>query len=229
MNLRPLLPVALLLFSAGPARAQFPEGDRWYQNPLGFKPLNLHTAQGFLVPALAVGVSLLLTEKDRGLTHRLSVHNETGLSWGYKYPRTRLAQNDTGISFRLRRFMSIGVELGAYWPNDDFNRTTGFAVRPFARFYPINNERWRLYFESGGGLIHLNHEFPNPTDRDPRRGTRWNGITKYGLGAEVDIGKSMAAAIGIKHTHVSNGNREGVERNPSHDSNGFLLGFSRRF
>lgn len=208
--------------------AQFPYGDQWYDNPLGFKPLELHTSMGFLVPAVAVGTCLLLTKKDPNLKDRLSIYNETGFSWGYKYPYTFMPQNNTGINFKLRKFMSIGIEWDIYLPRDEFNQTTGFAIRPFARFYPINKEKWRLYFESGGGFIYLLNEFPLPTDRDNRLGTQWNGTTKYGIGSEINVTKSIAILFGVRHLHISNGNTKGVERNPSHDSNGFFLGLSRK-
>ena len=104
--------------------------------------------------------------------------------------------------------------------------TSGFALRPFARFYPINKEKWRLYFESGGGLIYTLTEFPKPTDQDSRRGLKLNGITKYGIGSDINISKSTAIMFGIRHIHISNGNAKGEERNPSHDSNGFFLGLT---
>lgn len=213
---------------ATPATAQFAPGDHWYDNPLGFSPLRLHTAAGLLLPAVASGAILLLTDADPAGARRRSVYNETGLSWGYKYPRTRLTQNNTGVVFQVRSYLAVGVEADVYWARDDFNRTTGVAVRPFARFYPVNAGRGRLYFESGGGLLRTATEFPQPTDRDPRLGTTWNGTTKYGLGAEVDLGR-YSAVFGLRHTHVSNGDAKGVERNPSHDSNGVFLGLARRF
>jgi len=208
------------------ANAQYPYGDRWYNNPLGFEPLNLHGGMGFLVPAVAVGTIMIFTKKDTSLQKRLSLYNETGLSWGYKYPHTFLAQNNTGINFRLRKYMSIGVEFSVYVPDDAFNKTVGFAIRPFARFYPFNRSKWNMYFESGGGLIYFHETFPSPTDQDNRRGTYFNGTTKYGIGSEIKLTQRNALLLGIRHVHVSNGNSKGVERNPSHDSNGFFVGYS---
>lgn len=209
-------------------QAQYWPGDHWYDNPLGFDPVKLHSSMGFILPAIAVGTCLLLTKKDPGLKDKLSVYNETGLSWGYKYPHTFMPQNNTGVNFQLRKFMSIGTEFDVYFPRDDFNKTTGFAIRPFARFYPVNKEKWRLYFESGGGFIYLLNEFPRPTDEDSRLGTQWNGTTKYGVGSEINISKSAAILLGVRHLHISNGNTKGVERNPSHDSNGFFVGLSHK-
>ncbi|PAC26503.1 acyloxyacyl hydrolase [Flectobacillus sp. BAB-3569] len=218
--------LTLMLFNN--TKAQYWQGDSWYNNPLGFEPVKLHTSMGFIIPAVAVGTCLLLTKKDPNLKDRLSIYNETGLSWGYKYPHTFMPQNNTGINFQLRKLMSVGVEFDVYFPRDDFNKTTGFAIRPFARFYPINKVKWRLYFESGGGFIYLLDEFPKPTDQDNRLGTQWNGTTKYGIGSEINVSKSTAIMFGVRHLHISNGNTKGVERNPSHDSNGFFVGLSHK-
>lgn len=218
--------LTLMLFNN--TKAQYWQGDSWYNNPLGFEPVKLHTSMGFIIPAVAVGTCLLLTKKDPNLKDRLSIYNETGLSWGYKYPHTFIPQNNTGINFQLRKLMSVGVEFDVYFPRDDFNKTTGFAIRPFARFYPINKVKWRLYFESGGGFIYLLDEFPKPTDQDNRLGTQWNGTTKYGIGSEINVSKSTAIMFGVRHLHISNGNTKGVERNPSHDSNGFFVGLSHK-
>ena len=40
--------------------AQYGKGDSWYNNPLGFEPVKLHTSMGFIVPAVAVGSRYLL-------------------------------------------------------------------------------------------------------------------------------------------------------------------------
>lgn len=218
-----LLSLAML---TSQAKAQFSYGDHWYDNPLGFKPLNLHTSMGFIVPAVAVGACLLLTKKDTALKQKLSVYTAAAASWGYKYPHTFLPHSSAGINYQVRKFMSIGAEFDVLFPRDDFNKTTGIAIRAFARFYPVNKERWRLYFESGGGLLYTFTEFPKPTGRDNRLGLQLNGITKYGIGTDITISSSTAIMFGIRHLHISNGNTKGAERNPSHDSNGFFVGLT---
>lgn len=218
----------IICFRTQIAQAQFWEGDTWYNNPLGFEPVKMHTSMGFLIPAAAVGVCLWATRKDTTLRHRISVYQESGFSWGYKYPQTYLPQLNTGINLHLRRWMSVGAEFDLYFPRDEFNSTTGIAVRPFARFYPVNREKWRCFFESGGGLLYTVSNFPRPTDQDARLGTRLNGTTKYGLGFEWNFTRTTSVLFGLRHIHVSNGNTSGVERNPSHDSNGFFVGVSHQ-
>lgn len=219
--------VIFLFLSIGCIKANSNFDEEWYENPLGFNPINLHTRNAFLIPAIAVGVGLLLTDFDSTITERLSIFNESGVSLGYKYPYTTVVQNNTGISYKLRNWMSVGIDFDIYYARDGFNNVMGAALRPFARFYPIYNNDWKLYFESGAGFIYFTENFPKPTDRDPRLGTFWNGTTKYGIGAEFGIDNYTYILCGIRHIHVSNGNTKGVERNPSHDSNGFFIGFSR--
>lgn len=219
--------LALTLFFY-PTKAQIPYDEHWYENPLGFEPLKLHTSMSFIVPAVAVGICLLVTRKDTTLQQRLSIYNETGPSWGYKYPHTFLMQNNTGVNYQLRKFMSVGMELSIVFPRDEFNSPEGFAIRPFARFYIVNRSSWKLYFESGGGFIFFNTEFPKPTDQDDRLGTPINGFTKYGIGSEARLNSQWSLLAGIRHVHISNGNTKGAERNPSHDSNGFFVGVTYR-
>lgn len=229
MNKKNVITVLLIAILGFKATAQFAYGDSWYNNPLGFEPLNLHTSMGFLVPAVAAGTCLLLSKKDSSLHHKLSIFNESGYAWGYKYPYTFLSQNNIGINFQVRKFLSIGAEFSVFFPKDRYNNTAGFAIRPFARFFPVNKSNWRLYFESGGGFIYLLSQFPKPTEQDGRLGTNFNGTTKYGIGTEINFTKATSVAFGVKHIHISNGNSRGVERNPSHDSNGFFIGVSHRF
>lgn len=183
---------------------------------------------GFIIPAIAAGTCLLLTQNDTALQHRVSYYSEAGFSWGYKYPYTFMPQINSGINYQLRKFLSAGIEFGFYLPADRYNQTAGIGVRPFARFYPVNNNRFTLYFESGGGLVYFFQQFPKPTARDSRTGTQLNGITKYGMGATLKTGNKTTLQFGIRHLHISNGNSKGAERNPSHDSNGVFVGLSKK-
>lgn len=204
----------------------FAYGDHWYSNPLGFSPLELHARNGFLIPAAAAAACLILTKGDTSLTNRLSFYNEGGVSWGYKVPYMTLFQDNAGFMYALRRWMKVGMELIFYFPRDQDNETGGIGIRPFARFFPVNQKSWRVYFESGVGLIYFFNQFPKPTSTDPRLGTYWNATSKYGIGGEINLDRSTSLLVGIRHVHVSNGDIEGSDRNPSHDSNGFLIGFS---
>ena len=215
-----------LLFSKD-SWAQYPPFTKWYQNPLGFKPLNLHTANGIIIPAVAATVCLLLTKKDPAIVNKFSYFNENGFSYGYIPPYTTIYQNNTGMLFHARRWLAIGAELTVYGAWDNINNTWGIGIRPFVRFYPVHGDQFRLYFESGAGIIAFQQEFPKPSGffGDYRSGTHFNGSPKYGIGAEVSLNKSFSIQFGIRHLHISNGNIWGSDQNPGHDSNGFCLGF----
>jgi len=209
----------------------FPPFTRWYQNPLGFEPVKLHTANGLIIPAGIALIGVILTQKDTSLLHRISVVGEGGTSWGYYPPYTTMYQANGGLLFHARRWLSIGVEANVYHPDDAFNNSWGIGLRPFFRFYPVNQTRFRLYIDSGAGLLLFNKPFPQPTTgygafSEPRTGTRLNGSPKYGLGVELNLNEHTAIMAGVRHVHISNGNHPGQERNPGHDSNGFYVGFS---
>lgn len=104
----------------------------------------------------------------------------------------------------------------------------GIGFRPFFRFYPINNEDLKLYFSSGAGLIYFFENYPKPSGffGDMREGTELNGCPKYGLGIELYLNSKFQINGGLWHIHYSNGNNPNYGRNPGHDSNGFLIGFT---
>ncbi len=55
---------------------QYPPFTKWYQNPLGFEPVNLHTSSAIILPAGAALIGLLLSKKDSTLRNRFSVFME---------------------------------------------------------------------------------------------------------------------------------------------------------
>lgn len=218
--------IALAVMMTTQSYGQFPPQDKWYQNPLGFEPLNLHTSMGFIVPAIVTGTALLVTRKNGDLRNRLTMYSDIGMTFGYKYPFTNMLQSSTGIDIMMRKWLSVGSEFSIIVPFDSYNTATGFSLRPFARFYLVNGQHCKLWFESGGGLICFTNTFPKPTTEDQRNGTAFNGITKYGIGTSFHITHQLQITAGARHLHISNGNRKGVERNPSHDSNGLFVGLS---
>lgn len=204
-----------------------PPFTKWYQNPLGVSPLSLHTSNGIIVPAIAAGAILLFTDKD-SLETRVSYYDNMGVSFGYYGSYSTVFQNEMGINYMLRKYLSAGVEFVQVYATDDVNNTFGMGIRPFFRFYPVNKENWKLYFQSGAGLMLFGDRFPKPSGYfgDSREGTRLNGCPKYGVGAEFKILNSWNISGGIWHVHFSNGDHPGFERNPGHDSNGFSIGVS---
>ena len=53
-------------------RGVYPPFTKWYQDPLGLKPLELSTAFGIVWGSAAVATSLILTKKDTALQKKIS-------------------------------------------------------------------------------------------------------------------------------------------------------------
>jgi hypothetical protein len=208
----------------------FPPFTKWYQNPLGVSPVSLHTGNGIYLPAIAATAILIFTKKDTTLHHRLTYYDDAGVSFGYYASRTTVYQNNIGLLYQVRRYMSLGAEFSTVHVNDDDNNTWGLGLRPFVRFYPLTRENFRLFFQSGAGLILFGDTYPKPSGffGDNREGTRLNGSPRYGIGAEFRLSRYLSGQAGVWHVHFSNGDHPGYERNPGHDSNGFSLGLLYR-
>jgi hypothetical protein len=210
-------------------RGLYPPFTKWYQDPLSLKPLELSTAYGFVWGSTAIAACLILTKKDSAFQKRFSVYQETDFGFGYKPPYTNAIQNDFGVIYRLRNWMSIGAGGNTFYFRDKTHNTLSFGIGPFARWYPLNGKKASLFFEYGAGLSYSLDKFPltgTGLDSDTARtGTRFNFTTKYGMGAEIHFNSKLSLQAGIRHFHLSNGNIKGIQRNPSHDSNGFFAGF----
>jgi hypothetical protein len=205
---------------------QYPPFTKWYQNPLGFKPVNLHTANGIIIPAVAATAILLLTKNDKSIANRFSYYDDIGVSYGFYASKTTVYQNNIGLLYQARKFMSLGAEFSTVHVTDDMNKTWGFGLRPFVRFYPVHKDNFKIFFQSGAGLILFADNYPKPSGffGDNREGTKLNGSPKYGIGTEFKLTKQLSGQAGLWHIHFSNGNHPSYDRNPGHDSNGFSVG-----
>jgi hypothetical protein len=221
------LSFAICIISIIPASAQYPPFTKWYENPLGFKPVNLHTVNGIIIPAVAATAILLLTQSEIEPAIKFAYYTDFGASYGYYSSKTTVYQNNLGVLYRARKFMAIGSEFSTIKVSDNINNTWGLGLRPFVRFYPIHKYNFKLFFQSGAGLIHFAQNFPKPSGffGDNREGTKLNGSPKYGIGTEFKLTKQLFGHAGIWHVHFSNGDHPDYERNPGHDSNGFSFGF----
>ena len=124
--------------------------------------------------------------------------------------------------------MAAGCELSSVHFKDRVNNTWAFGIMPFAKWYINRDESFRLFFQYGAGVSYSTNKFPltgTGLEADTARvGTKFNFNSKYGIGAEFHPTKQLWLQAGIKHFHLSNGNIKGIQRNPSHDSNGFFAG-----
>src|SRR5687768_1255668 len=89
----------------------YPPNTKWYQDPLGLKPVELSSAAGFFWGSAAVAACLIFTKRDPSFHKKIFFYQEAGAYAGYKSPYTFALQNNTGLLYRLRDGMSVGLEM----------------------------------------------------------------------------------------------------------------------
>ncbi|MBK5273110.1 MAG: acyloxyacyl hydrolase [Bacteroidia bacterium] len=206
----------------------YPPFTKWYQDPLGLKPLQLSTAFGFVWGSAAAAASLIFTKNDSDFQKKLSFYQEAGFGFGYKPPYTNVFQNDIGLMYEVRKWINLGIGFNTFHFKDKVNDTWSFGIRPFARWYPYKSKKTNLFIEYGAGLSYSLNRFPLTGTGwkadTARTGTKFNLTSKYGIGVEFNLNNLVSIQTGVRHFHLSNGNLAGIQRNPSHDSNGFFIG-----
>src|ERR1700761_6910540 len=103
-----LLTFSLVKTGTAQTTGEYPPYTKWYQDPLGLKPMELSTAFGFLWGSSAVAASLIFT-KNPSFRERCSLYQEAGLGYGYKPPYTAVFQNEMGVAYRIRKWLSAGL------------------------------------------------------------------------------------------------------------------------
>jgi hypothetical protein len=98
-----------------------PPFTKWYQNPLGVSPIALHASNGIYLPAIAAVAILVFTKRDSSILNRLSFYDNIGISYGYYASKTTVYQNNIGLLFQVRKYMSLGAEFTNYYVNDNVN------------------------------------------------------------------------------------------------------------
>jgi hypothetical protein len=205
----------------------YPPFTKWYQDPLGLTPIELSTAFGFVWASAAVTACLVLTNNDSAFHKRISAYSEEGYSLGYKSPYTGVLHNELGLVYGVRKWLASGLGCNLLHFKDKINNTWTIGVVPFARWYPYQGKRIRFFIQYGAGISYSLKKFPltgTGWESDTARtGTKFNLMSKYGCGAEFHITKRLSFQTTVIHFHLSNGNIKGIQRNPSHDSNGLFV------
>ncbi len=206
----------------------YPPYTKWYQDPLGIKPLELSTAFGFVWASVATAACLIFTKKDSLLQKNITFYTEVGKTIGYKPPFTASNQNEIGIIFGLRPNMSLGFSLSSYHFKDNINDTYTFGFMPLVKWDLFRSKKVDFYFQYNAGISYSLSIFPLTgtglgTDTS-RYGTKFNFLAKYTIGADYFLTNKIALQVALKHFHLSNGNIKGIERNPSYDGNGLSIG-----
>src|SRR5688500_16972292 len=205
----------------------YPPNTKWYQDPLGLKPVQLSTAFGFVWGSAAVAACLIFSKIDTGFHKKFSFYTGGGMSFGYKPPYTNVIQNEIGILYEIRKWMAIGVEWNNFYFKDKVDEKWGIVISTVVKWYAFKNKKAAVFFQYGAGISMTHKRFPfTGTGRDAdteRIGTKFNFTSHYSIGSEIYINKKISLQTSFRHFHLSNGNISGIKRNPSHDSNGFFI------
>lgn len=220
--------VLLALFLALPAQSQnYPPFTKWYQNPLGLKPVELHTSNAILIPGIAVGIIKLLDHYKRSTESLDFVGVQIGNTRNYFMEPYNASHMAFSIQFQIAKKIHFGIENNySFIPSQD---AYGGGIRPYFLFDFYRNNRLSISFYSGAGLIFFNHNYPQKDIYfdEIKEGTRLNGSPKYGLRIETKIFKRAHLGLELAHVHFSNGNTIGPERNPGYDGNGLFIHLNR--
>ena len=205
----------------------YPPNTKWYQDPFGLKPVQLSTAFGFAFGSAAVAACLIFSKTDTGFYKKFSFYYSGSMSIGYKPPYTKLIQNDIGILYDIRRWMAVGVEWNNFHFKDKIDDTWGVGISPVAKWYAFRSKKTRIFFQYGAGISVSLERFPfTGTGRGAdtgRTGTKTNFTSQYSIGSVFALNKKISLQTSFRHFHLSNGNVSGIKRNPSYDSNGFII------
>lgn len=121
------------------------------------------------------------------------------------------------VSTFLADRLEIGAELGGWYFNQE-NDTGGVsAIIDFKwHFYATDDRQWTIFGEARIGML-------GAFDDVPDRGTSFNFMPGFGIGATYALAESRARLIGgLRWQHVSNARITGDSDNPAFDG---LLGF----
>jgi len=87
--------IVTISHASGQTSRIYPPFTKWYQDPLGLKPVQLSTAFGFVCGSVTAAACLLFSKNDSAFKKKLSPYWEGGYGVGYKPPYTNVLQNDS--------------------------------------------------------------------------------------------------------------------------------------
>lgn len=130
------------------------------------------------------------------LEYASGVIGEMGL--GY-YPRDRFGVYLAGAGYHLTH---VDPETSA----------AGGGLNLLLRyhFYEFADDKATAFIDLGGGLIRLDHEWPD-------NGTHNNFTGRLGLGLSYDLNEDFSLVGGLRWFHLSNAYRHGRDENPNYD------------
>jgi hypothetical protein len=115
--------------------------------------------------------------------------------------------------------------LGELWHLNERRESIAEGVQgiaPLVRWRVVDRGRWAMFAELGPGVSWS--DVPTPP-----RGTKFNYLFQGSVGFLRQLGAGRRASFGVRFLHLSNNEREGVDRNPDLEMLGPFGGISFSF
>lgn len=122
---------------------------------------------------------------------------------------------DFSLSLAWTRFIvrdvELGVDVGAWYFDQEQDPALGLSATPFLRWHFINHETWSVFTDVGIGLCVSSDDVPDD-------GTSFNFAPRAGFGATFRLAPDDSRLeTGIRWQHFSNARITGDAANPGRD------------
>jgi hypothetical protein len=118
--------------------------------------------------------------------------------------------------------VSIGAQFDGYWVDQEEDDTALAGASLILRWHFLASERYTLFIDAVGGVSYAAADVPEG-------GTQFNYIPRIGGGATVKLRDDLHLLGGVRFFHLSNGNLNGRDENPSQDGAQFFVGLMWTF
>jgi len=211
-------PTLTLAFFIASLIAESPVRAYDIRDPLDIDPVYDPTsAVGPIVSGLIIATSLFLTRAEGIPSPKRAIETRMSLIAGYGHDDADITRGHMGFAWHVRNWLSLGVDGFLAAARGDTERTVGAGGGLFFRWELLHSHRSTFFFEQNGGFVLFESPFP-------AGGTRLNGQTSYGVGAEISLTPKSHLLFLVGHQHVSNGQR-GLQANPAFDGIGIYTGY----
>ena len=112
---------------------------------------------------------------------------------------------------------SIGIGLDGYFVDQVRDDTVLGGVSVLLRWHFVADKNYTLFFDGGVGLSYAGMDVPE-------EGTHFNYTPRIGGGATLKLRDDFHLLGGVRFFHLSNGNLNGRDENPSQDGAQFYVG-----
>jgi hypothetical protein len=145
-----------------------------------------------------------------------------GELWHLNERRESIGEGAASVWGAVAEGVSIGVEFHHLRVIQRGSDAFVQGISPLVRWRFVDRGRWAMFAELGPGVSWS--DVPTPP-----RGTKFNYLFQGSVGFLRQLGAGSRASFGVRFLHLSNNEREGVDRNPDLEMLGPFAGFSFSF